>query len=139
MRILRIVIMVMTTCHFLHGDYFTEYIKYEAQPDFSRIVITNETIRGQQGVDHFKENSKEYQGKNMFLTRYYNGDSKRIEKVESMVGHEIKSVLTIHPPSGHGSVEPSPQISCRFISMRNWHSILLLAIVISLKSLSPKL
>jgi hypothetical protein len=92
----------MTTCHFLHADYFTEYIKYDPQPDFSRIVITNETIRGQRGVDHFSDNSKEYEKKNMFLTRYYNGDSKRIEKVESMDGHEIKSVLTIHPPSGHG-------------------------------------
>lgn len=102
MRILRIVIMVMTTCHFLHGDYFTEYIKYEAQPDFSRIVITNETIRGHRGVDHFIDNSKEYEAKNMFLTRYYQGDSKRIEKVESMDGQEIKSVITIHPPSGHG-------------------------------------
>jgi hypothetical protein len=86
----------------LHADYFTECIKYEAQPEFSRISITNETIRGHRGVDHFKDNSKKYEGKNMFLTRYYQGDSKRIEKVESMDGHEIKSVLTIHPPTGNG-------------------------------------
>ena len=95
-------ILAFLISQFLHGDYFTEFIKYEAQPDFSRIVITNEKIRGQRGVDHFSDNSKDYQGKNMFLTRYYNGDSKRIEKVESMDGHEFKSVLTIHPPSGHG-------------------------------------
>lgn len=95
-------ILAFLISQFLHGDYFTEFIKYEAQPDFSRIVITNQTIRGQRGVDHFKENSKEYQGKNMFLTRYYNGDSKRIEKVESMDGQEVKSVLTIHPPTGNG-------------------------------------
>jgi|GEM_PF-2434950 len=95
-------ILVFCISQFLHADYFTEYIKYEAQPDFSRISITNETIRGQRGVDHFKGNSKENEKKNMFLTRYYNGDSKRIEKVESMDGHEIKSILTIHPPSGHG-------------------------------------
>ena len=95
-------ILAFLISQFLHADYFTEYIKYEAQPDFSRIVITNETIRGQRGVDHFKDNAKKYEGKNMFRTRYYQGDSKRIEKVESMDGHEIKSVITIHPPTGHG-------------------------------------
>jgi hypothetical protein len=95
-------ILAFLISQFLHGDYFTEFIRYEAQPEFSRIVITNETIRGQRGVDHFSDNSKEYEKKNMFLTRYYQGDSKRIEKVESMDGQEIKSVLTIHPPTGHG-------------------------------------
>ena len=95
-------ILAFLISQFLHADYFTEFIKYEAQPDFSRIVITNEKIRGQRGVDYFKGNSKEYEKKNMFLTRYYNGDYKRIEKVESMDGHEIKSVLTIYPPSGNG-------------------------------------
>jgi len=95
-------ILVFSTSQFLHADYFTEYIKYEAQPDFSRIVITNETIRGQRGVDHFNDNFKKYETKSMFLTRYYQGDSKRIEKVESMDGHEIKSVLSIHPPTGGG-------------------------------------
>ena len=89
-------------CHFLSADYFTEFIKYDAQPEFSRIVITNETIRGQRGVDHFKDNSKKYEGKNIFPTRYYQGDSKRIEKTESMDGQEIKSVITIYPPTGHG-------------------------------------
>jgi hypothetical protein len=86
----------------LHADYFTEYIKYDPQPAFSRIVITNETIRGHRGVDHFSENAKKYENANMFLTRSYKEGSKRIEKVESIDGHEIKSVLTIHPPSGHG-------------------------------------
>ena len=86
----------------LHADYFTEYIKYDPQPEFSRIVITNETIRGHRGVDHFSENTKKYENANMFLTRSYKEGSRRIEKVESMDGHEIKSVLTIHPPTGHG-------------------------------------
>jgi hypothetical protein len=95
-------ILAFLISQLLHADYFTEYIKYDPQPDFSRIVITNETIRGQRGVDHFSDNSKEYEKKNMFLTRYYDGGTKRIEKVESMDGHEIKCVLTIHPPTGHG-------------------------------------
>ena len=102
MRALILAIFALITGQFIYADYFTEYIKYDPQHEFSRIVIPNETIRGHRGVDHFCDNSKEYEKKNMFLTRYYNGDSKRIEKVESMVGHEIKSVLTIHPPSGHG-------------------------------------
>ena len=95
-------ILAFLISQFLHADYFTECIKYEAQPEFSRIIITNETIRGHRVVDHFKDNAKKYEGRNMFLTRYYKGDSKRIEKVESMDGQEIKSVLTIHPPTGHG-------------------------------------
>ena len=102
MRALILAIFALIAGQFLYADYFTEYIKYDPQHEFSRIVITNETIRGHRGVDHFKGNSKECEGKNMFLTRYYKGDSKRIEKVESMDGHEIKSVLTIHPPTGHG-------------------------------------
>lgn len=102
MRALILAIFALIRGELLHADYFTEYIKYDPQHEFSRIVITNQTIRGHRGVDYFKGNSKEYEGKNMFLTRYYQGDSKRIEKVESMDGHEIKSILTIHPPTGHG-------------------------------------
>lgn len=89
-------------CHFLSADYFTEFIKYDAQPEFSRIVITNETIRGHRGVDHFSDNSKKYEKDNMFHTRYYEGGPKHIEKVETMDGHEVKCTLTIYPPSGHG-------------------------------------
>ena len=102
MRALILAIFALITGQFLYADYFTEYIKYDPQHEFSRIVITNETIRGHRGVDHFCDNSKEYEKKNMFLTRYYQGDSKCIVKVESMDGHQIKSVLTIHPPTGHG-------------------------------------
>ena len=102
MRALIAAIFALITDQFLYADYFTEYIKYDPQHEFSRIVITNETIRGHRGVDYFKDNSKEYEKKNTFITRYYDGGTKRIEKVESMDGHEIKSVLTIHPPTGHG-------------------------------------
>jgi hypothetical protein len=89
-------------CHFLSADYYTEFIKYEAQPEFSRIVITYETIRGHRGVDHFSNNSKKYEKDNMFHTSYYEGGPKHIKKVESMDGLEVKSVLTIYPPSGQG-------------------------------------
>jgi len=94
--------VLIVSSQVLTGDYFTEYIKYETQPEFSRIVITNETIRGHSGVNHFIDNSKKYEKENMFTTRYYEGGTKRIEKVESMDGQDIKSVITIHPPTGNG-------------------------------------
>ena len=86
----------------LNGDYFTEFIKYEAQPEFSRIVITYETIRGHRGVDHFNGNVKKYEKKNRFHTRGRTGDFREITRVEKMDKQEIKTVIKISPPRGMG-------------------------------------
>jgi len=84
------------------ADYFTEFIRYEAQPKFSRIIISSETIRGTRGVDHFRLKAKEYELKNMFWTRGHTGESKHIKKVEFMDGHEITTIIQIYPPAGRG-------------------------------------
>ena len=86
----------------LHADYFTEFIRYEAQPEFSRIVITDEILRGHRGVDHFIEKAKEYEKRNLFHTYGRTGDVREITKIEKMDGHEIKTVIKIIPPRGHG-------------------------------------
>ena len=75
--------LVLFTSQFLHADYFTEYIKYDPQHEFSRIVITNETIRGHRGVDYFKDNSKEYEKKMMSRVNYLaNEEKKFMKKIE---------------------------------------------------------
>ena len=84
------------------ADYYTEFIKYDAQPDFSRIVITYETIRGHRGVDHFKENAVKYEQKNLFHTRGRSGDFREITRMEKMDGQEVKTIIKISPPRGMG-------------------------------------
>lgn len=95
-------ILSLFACHSLIADYYTEFIKYEAEPEFSRVVISYETIRGERAVDHFSSNSKEYQKDNMFYTRGKTGDSQKILKQETIDGHSIESHLTIYPPTGRG-------------------------------------
>ena len=84
------------------ADYFTKFIRYEAQPEFSRIVITDEILRGHRGVDHFREKAKEYERRNLFHTYGRTGEVREITKVEKMDGHEIKTVIRIVPPRGLG-------------------------------------
>ena len=84
------------------ADYYTEFIKYDAQPEFSRIVVTYETIRGHRGVDHFSENAVKYEQENRFHTRGRTGDFREITRVENMDGQEVKTIIKIFPPRGMG-------------------------------------
>ena len=102
MRIIATILLSSLLVQSASADYFTEFIRYEAQPEFSRIIISSETIRGTRGVDHFKLKAKEYELKNMFWTRGRAGESKRIKKVEFMDGHEITTIIQIYPPTGRG-------------------------------------
>jgi hypothetical protein len=94
--------LALFACRSLFADYYTEFIKYEAEPEFSRVVISYETIRGERAVDHFSSNSKEYKKDNMFYTRGKTGDSQKILKQETIDGHSIETHLTIYPPTGRG-------------------------------------
>ena len=94
--------LALFACHSLFADYYTEFIKYEAEPEFSRVVISYETIRGERAVDQFSSNSKEYEKENMFHTRGKTGDSQKILKQETIDGHSIETHLTIYPPTGRG-------------------------------------
>lgn len=95
-------VLPLLVWHFLSADYYTEFIKYDAQPDFSRIVISYETIRGHRGVDHFNKNIRKYEKKNMFHTRGKTGDFREITRVEHIDGKEIKTIIKIIPPRGRG-------------------------------------
>jgi len=108
--------LALFACHSLFADYYTEFIKYEAEPEFSRVVISYETIRGERAVDHFSSNSKEYEKDNMFYTRGKKGDSQKILKQETIDGHSIETHLTINPParSGDGGAVPKCYLQVYF-------------------------
>ena len=86
----------------MSADYNTEYIRYQAQPELSRIAITSETIRGHRGVDHFNQQAADYQSRGYYQTGGRAGDQRVITKVETIDGYEIKTLIKITPPSGFG-------------------------------------
>ena len=94
--------LALFACQSLFADYYTEFIKYEAESEFSRVVISYETIRGEKAVDHFSSNSKEYEKDNMFHARGKTGDIRKILKKETIDGHLIETHLSICPPTGRG-------------------------------------
>ncbi|MCP4847367.1 MAG: hypothetical protein GY899_05400 [Verrucomicrobiaceae bacterium] len=98
-----------------HADYFTTYLWYRAEPDLSRIVITDEMIRGHRAVDGFKDKAKEYEKEGKYLTRWYNHKPlvKEVTRIEKMDGHEIKTELVIYPPRGNGFGGACPICSVR--------------------------
>ena len=84
------------------ADYFTSYIWYRPEPEFSRIVITEETIRGRRTLDRFKAKAKEHEEKGRYHNCDYGAPDKLVVKVEKMDGHEIKTEILISHPRGLG-------------------------------------
>ena len=84
------------------ANNFTSYIWYRAEPEFSRIVITEETIRGRRTLDRFKAKAKEHEEKGRYHNRGYGAPDKLVVKVEKMDGHEIKTEILISHPRGLG-------------------------------------
>ena len=95
------------------ADYYTGYLWYRAEPDFSRIVITEETIRGQRGVDGFTAKAKEHEKAGKYHTHAYGQPVKEIVRVEKMDGHVIRTELVIRPPRGNGLGGAVPRCSIR--------------------------
>ncbi len=95
------------------ADYYTGYLWYRAEPDFSRIVITKETIRGQRGVDGFTAKAKEHEKAGKYHTHAYGQPVKEIVRVEKMDGHVIRTELVIRPPRGNGLGGAVPRCSIR--------------------------
>ena len=95
-------LLFLTLCSHACADYYTHFIRYKAEPDFSRIVISWEELRGERGVDHMHANPELYATQGDYLTRGQYGGSKEITQVEKMDGHEVKTVITIRYPRGHG-------------------------------------
>ena len=84
------------------ANNLTSYIWYRAEPEFSRIVITEETIRGRRTLDRFKAKAKEHEEKGRYHNRDYGAPDKLVVKVEKMDGHEIKTEILISHPRGLG-------------------------------------
>ena len=86
-----------------HSDYSTQFIRYAAEADLSRIVISWEEVRGARGVDHMHANPEAFAGEGDYVTSGQYGGSKVITKIEEMDGHKVKTVITIWYPRGLGS------------------------------------
>ena len=84
------------------ANNLTSYIWYRAEPEFSRIVITEETIRGRRTLDRFKAKAKEHEEKGRYHNCDYGAPDKLVVKVEKMDGHEIKTEILISHPRGLG-------------------------------------
>ena len=98
------------------ADNLTSYIWYRAEPEFSRIVLTEETIRGRRAVDGFVAKAKEHEEKGRYHNCDYGAPDKLVVKVEKMDGHEIKTEILISHPRGlgFGGAVPACQIRVFF-------------------------
>ena len=85
-----------------NAEAYTYLIRYEAEPEFSRIVISWDELRGALGVDHMRDNLDAYEAKGVYDTHLFAKKTKTITKVENMDGHEVKTVIKIQYPRGMG-------------------------------------
>ena len=84
------------------AESYTYLIRYEAEPEFSRIVISWDELRGIVGVNHIRENVDAYEAKGVYDTHLFAKKTKTVTKVENMDGHEVKTVIKIEYPRGPG-------------------------------------
>ena len=85
-----------------NAEAYTYLIRYEAEPEFSRIVISWDELRGALGVDHMRDNLDAYEAKGVYDTHLYAKKTKTITKIENMDGHEVKTVIKIQYPQATG-------------------------------------
>ena len=85
-----------------NAEAYTYLIRYEAEPEFSRIVISWDELRGVLGVDHMRDNLDAYEAKGVYDTHLFAKKTKTITKIENMDGHEVKTVIKIQYPQATG-------------------------------------
>ena len=95
-------LLFLALCASAQADYSTGFIRYAAEADLSRIVISSEGVRGVRGVDHMHANPEAFAAEGDYVTSGQYGGSKVITKIEEMDGHEVKTVITIRYPRGLG-------------------------------------
>ena len=94
-----------------YADYFTDFVWYRTEPEFSRIVLSQETIRGHKAVDGFIAKKEEYAKAGKYSTDNDNkAGPKTIVRKETMDGHAVETRITIEPPPGHGLGGALPRI-----------------------------
>jgi hypothetical protein len=93
-----------------YADYFTDFVWYRAEPEFSRIVLSLETIRGHKAVDGFIAKKDEYAKAGKYDTDDNKAGIRTIVRKETMDGHAVETRITITPPPGHGLGGALPRI-----------------------------
>ena len=95
------VLAVLITFNIADADMFTEFVWYREEPEFERIVISRERVRGNGAVDYADENNEVLEKKGWYQTYYFDGSGpKEIVRETTMCGYEVKTVISINPPSG---------------------------------------
>ena len=95
-------LLFLASFSYSSADSYTYLIRYEAEPEFSRIVISWDELRGIVGVNHMRENVDAYEAKGVYDTHLFAKKTKTITKIENMDGHEVKTVIKIQCPRGMG-------------------------------------
>ena len=95
-------LLFLASFSYSSADSYTYLIRYEAEPEFSRIVISWDELRGIVGVNHMRGNVDAYEAKGVYDTHLFAKKTKTVTKVESMDGHEVKTVIKIQYPRGMG-------------------------------------
>ena len=95
-------LLLLACFSYSNAEAYTYLIRYEAEPEFSRIVISWDELRGAIGVDHMRDNLDAYEAKGVYDTHLFAKKTKTITKVENMDGHEVKTVIKIQYPRGLG-------------------------------------
>ena len=113
MKITCLLMMFSAFCASSEADYYTHFLWYRAEPEFSRIVVADEVLRGRRAVDGFKKKAEEHEKAGRYLTYDFYKPLREITRVEKMDGHEIRTVLSILPPRGGGSWGAVPSCSVR--------------------------
>ena len=95
-------LLFLASFSYSNAEAYTYLIRYEAEPEFSRIVISWDELRGALGVDHMRDNLDAYEAKGVYDTHLFAKKTKTITKIENMDGHEVKTVIKIQYPQATG-------------------------------------
>ena len=96
----KLIILFLVSYLSVSADMFTYFIHYKPEPEFSRIIISHEVLRGERAVNHIDENSDAYEELGIYNTHIYGKfGSKLIKKVTQMDGHEIRTEIKIYYPT----------------------------------------
>ena len=73
-------LLFLASFSYSSAEAYTYLIRYEAEPEFSRIVISWDELRGALGVDHMRDNLDTYEAKGVYDTHLFAKKKKRSPK-----------------------------------------------------------
>ncbi len=71
------ILLILIIAGSASADMFTEFVWYREEPQFERIVISRERVRGHGAVIYADEHERELQEKGFYQTCYYDGSGKK--------------------------------------------------------------